>query len=83
MLNCIEVSRENITGDTNVYQLFKQVGIRPSIAKLEKLASMGGLRINNEKVDPGNLKLSNYPAIGGCLYVIKSGKKEYFSLIVK
>jgi tyrosyl-tRNA synthetase len=83
MLNCIEIDNTNINDDTNVYELLKQVGIRPSIAKLEKLAKMGGLRINNEKVDPGNLKLSSYPALSGCLYVIKSGKKEYFSLLVK
>lgn len=83
MLNFIELRRDSVDKCQTVYEVLKEAGIRPSITKLDKLAKMGGLRINDLKVDPGNLSLSSYPALAGCLYIVKSGKKEYFSILVR
>lgn len=82
MLNCVRIDKSSLGHSTNIYDLLKQAGIRPSISKIDKLAKMGGLRLNDSKVDPSKLELENYPLLADCLYVVKSGKKEYHTIIL-
>ena len=83
MLYCIHIEKSTLNSHKNIYELLKEAGIRPSISKLDKLSKLGGLRINGVKVDPSKLALVDYPPIANCLYIIKSGKKEYHSLFLK
>lgn len=83
MLNCVRVDKSSLPPTANVYDLLKMAGIRPSISKIDKLAKMGGLKLNDQKVNPARLELKDYPRLGDCLYVVKSGKKEYFSIILE
>lgn len=82
MVNCIRIDKSNLNQATNVYDLLKMAGIRPSISKLDKLAKMGALRLNDLKVDPGNLNLMDYPLLAQSVYIVKSGKKEYYTIIL-
>ena len=82
MLNCVRIKRSDLGPSTNIYDLLKLASIRPSISKIDKLAKMGALRLNEAKVNPSKLELAEYPAIADTLLVVKSGKKEYFTILL-
>ena len=82
MPNTITMSRSKYTESSNVLELLKDAHIRPSLTQVSKLAKAGSLKLNDQKVEMDKLKLSDYELLADSILVVKSGKKEYHTLIL-
>ena len=84
MLNTVKLSRtQDWSPERNVFEVLKQAQIRESVSKLVKVAKQGALRINNLKVEDqgGKVNCKHFELIADCLWVVRSGKKEYHAIL--
>lgn len=84
VLNTVKLSRsQDFDPNRSVLEVLKQAQVRDSVSKLVKVAKQGALRINNTKVDDlaDRITCKHFELIGDCLWVVRSGKKDYHAIL--
>ena len=52
------------------------------MTQARNLVKQGSLRVNDCKVELDKTKFSDYQIIADCLYIIKTGKKDFYSILL-
>ena len=69
----------NIQNDEkSIFQLIKNLGLTSSGGEAKKLIRGGGVKINDEKVEDGNLDISKFKE-----FKLSVGKKKHYLIIIK
>ena len=71
------IARKDIESGMSIVDLAASSGLTTSKGEARRLIRSGGLRINNKKLSDENANLDASSAIGGKLFVLRKGKKDY------
>lgn len=82
IMNNFTLTSDKFNSFDNIPELLTSLGLYPSFTQANKRIKAGGVKINNEKVLKNKLSLDDYKLIGGSLWIIKYGKKDFASVIV-
>jgi tyrosyl-tRNA synthetase len=74
------VKKNDLETIQNIPALLSSLKLLPSFTQANKRIQGQGIKINNQTVSPSKIAIEDYPKIGGCLWIVKYGKRDYASI---
>ena len=82
-LNFQEIDKKRFEESEDILSYLVDVGILKSYSQGKKMCKLNSISINGKKVSLNSVGCENYKPLGNCLLVIKTSKKDFYSIFLK